>query len=311
MNRQQKESVEKTIELIKRCEKEKNLTNYSPYKSVYLWTNEDIKNTLKMIPITQKEKALTVLSSGDHPFNLLVDGYQEIDTFDVNELSEYTSLGLKRALILKHPKKEFENIMDYITTNKYTKEEELDLIRDCFNEMELEHKLFFQELLDAVARKEILTEHNNRLLDHLVKKNRTITTDKVLGNNYLSHNKNYEILQQKLKTNNIRFYPRNILKLEKRNNNYDLIHLSNILDYADIEWGSRWKLRELRKLENHIKHELSDDGIIILSYIFQYFDSVDYYFNNEMIKRKRCKREKLIPFKNAYEDNCAILIKKK
>ncbi|MBR2828102.1 MAG: hypothetical protein IKE70_02595, partial [Bacilli bacterium] len=97
-----KEDIWGTKKLIEKKENDNNLDNYNPYKSTYLWTNEDIIETLNQVKIPKKEKALTVLSSGDHLFNLIVDGYKEIDTFDINRLSEYTSLGLKRAMILKY-----------------------------------------------------------------------------------------------------------------------------------------------------------------------------------------------------------------
>ena len=308
MNEELKESIFETIKLIKRSEVDNNLDSYNPYKSVYLWTNEDIKNTLKHININNKEKALTVLSSGDHLFNLLVDGYKKVDTFDINKLSEYTSLGLKRAMILKYKLDEFKERIDKIKENDYTKEEELQEIRDCLNYMDEKHKIFFMEILNAAAKKKIIVGNNNRLLDHLIKKEPTTKTEKILGNNYLDNESNYELLRKRLNNTEITFTERNILELDNKKNNYDLIHLSNILDYAYIYWGTNWKYSNLKKVENNLKQELANDGVIILYYIFLNHDSIDYYFNNPSIKKIKCKKEHIITFNNIYNHNCGVLL---
>ena len=310
MNEKIKEDIWGAKELIEKKKNDKNLEDYSPYKSTYLWTNEDIKETLKELRIPNKEKALTVLSSGDHLFNLIVDGYSKIDTFDINRLSQYTSLGLKRAMILKYNLEEFKRRIDCIKTNTYTRKEELEEIRNCLDYMEKEHKLFFQSLLDAVARKEIL-EEDDYLLNYLLKKKPTTTTDLILGNNYLDSDEKYEVLRKRLQKVEISFQEKNILNIDKGNNNYDLVYLSNILDYAYINWGISWNYKNLKMLEKRLKDYLEKDGVIMLHYIFQYYKEVDYYFNNPEIKKKRLRKEELITFQNHYNQTSGILVLRK
>ena len=310
MEEQLKEDIWGAKELIKKKKYDKNLEDYNPYKSTYLWTNEDIKETLKKLKISNKKKALTVLSSGDHLFNLIVDGYSIIDTFDINRLSEYTSLGLKRAMILKYNLEEFKRRIDCIKTNTYKREEELEEIRSCLDYMEEKHKLFFQSLLDAVAKKEIL-EKDDYLLNHLLKKKPTTTTDLIHGNNYLDSDENYELLRKRLQKVEISFQEKNILNIEKERKNYDLIHLSNILDYAYINWGISWDYKHLRILEKRLKDYIGKDGVVMLHYIFQYYEEIDYYFNNPEIKKKRLKREELITFQNHYNQTSGILVLRK
>ena len=304
--------VEMTKKLIEEHHNDKNLEDYSPYKSVYLWTNEDIRNTLRVLKMNNKERALCVLSSGDHLFNLLVDGYKEVDTYDINMLAEYTSLGLKRAMIIKYPYLEFKYRMDKIQSNSYSYEEEIEEIIGCFDYMEEEHKLYFMELIDSIARKEIELKAKDQsmqhLLDHLLKKTQTKKTDYILGNNYLDNEINYEILRDRLKNTTINFIPRNILRKENKRKKYDFIHLSNILDYAYLEWGKKWKYNKLLRLEKNLSKELNEDGLLLIYYIFQYFE--DLLLNDQTIHIKRKNKEELITFKNAYQQKSAILVKK-
>ncbi len=311
MNIRTKEALLETIKLIKSRKIDDNLEDFSPYKSVYFWTNEDIKQSLEQLKDRNKDKALTVLSSGDHLFNLLVDGYQTVDTFDINSLSEYTSLGLKRAMILKYSLEEFKKRMDYIKTNTYTRDEEIDQIIDCFPYMETKHKEFFQSLIDTCYDDQSLLKKDDHLLDFLLKKKRTVKSDRILGNNYLDSTEEYELLKKRLNDTDISFTKRNILVPSKKKNNYDLIYLSNILDYAFIDWNVSWKYHQLKKLENSLEKELNKEGILLLYYFFYYDENLNHYFNNPAITEKKIKKEEIVTFHNSYDDDCAIMIKRK
>lgn len=75
---------------------------FSEYQRVYKDTNENIDGYMRLMDLEGKRNALTVLASGDHAFNLVYHGILDIETFDTNRLTEYYSLGLKRAAILKY-----------------------------------------------------------------------------------------------------------------------------------------------------------------------------------------------------------------
>ena len=79
------DSVKKNIDSMESSGlKEINARTCSDYDFVYYWTNEDIANSLKVAGC-KVDSALTVLSSGDHPFNLATLGAKNIDTFDSNK----------------------------------------------------------------------------------------------------------------------------------------------------------------------------------------------------------------------------------
>ena len=84
-----------------------DIIKHTKYSTLYFWTNENINAYLSLFPMEMYENALSVLSSGDHIFNLIQRGILDIDTFDSNLLTKYYALGLKKAMILKYSYKDF------------------------------------------------------------------------------------------------------------------------------------------------------------------------------------------------------------
>ena len=101
--------LEETKKLIERQVKDGFYFDLIDYKSicqpVYLWTNENVRGYQNLFE--GKKNVLSVLSSGDQIFNMLLKGVIKIDTFDNNGLTEYFTLGLKKAMILKYSYEEF------------------------------------------------------------------------------------------------------------------------------------------------------------------------------------------------------------
>ena len=77
---------------------------FSDHTPVYEYTTEDIGNSIGHY--TSKDRILTVLSSGDHVFNYLLRGAENIEAFDLNVITKYY-YKLKRAIIEKLPFEEF------------------------------------------------------------------------------------------------------------------------------------------------------------------------------------------------------------
>ena len=75
---------------------------YRGFRNLYFQSNENIDYYLNMIDLGNRENALTVAGSGDHIFNLVANGITEVDSFDINYLTEYLALGLKKAMIVKY-----------------------------------------------------------------------------------------------------------------------------------------------------------------------------------------------------------------
>ncbi|MBQ4584298.1 MAG: hypothetical protein IJA94_05380 [Bacilli bacterium] len=69
--------IEKSVSVIKTSAK------FSEYSKVYPYTNENLIKKYSLINEGDYQTALTVLSSGDHLLNLVMNGTSHIDTFDV------------------------------------------------------------------------------------------------------------------------------------------------------------------------------------------------------------------------------------
>ena len=55
---------------------------------IYLFTNENIKGFLDKISF-KNGKVLTICSSGDQAFNLILNGANSVDLFDINIFTKY------------------------------------------------------------------------------------------------------------------------------------------------------------------------------------------------------------------------------
>jgi len=94
------EGAKKLIETqVRGLQTDGNFAKFREFGKNYFWTNENIAGYLDLVDFEGKINALSVLASGDQAFNLVTNGIMDIDTFDINALSEYIALGLNRAAI--------------------------------------------------------------------------------------------------------------------------------------------------------------------------------------------------------------------
>ena len=96
---------------------------FSEWQKVYKETNENINGYMQQLDFKDKKKALSVLASGDHVFNLIYYDILNIDTFDTNRLTEYYALGLKRAALLAFTYEEYLLFNEKLTDSSISLEE--------------------------------------------------------------------------------------------------------------------------------------------------------------------------------------------
>ena len=247
---------------------------HTKYSKSYIYTNENIDGYLKLVSMSDRENALTVLASGDQAFNLITKGIMDIDTFDINLLSEFYALGLKRAMILKYSYKDFLVNMRKLEKGSGIKSEEIySIIKGLFPFMEHHHKIFWSSLID----------YDNKLRKHKwVKYNLiqllTISDYKYhdICNNYLNNKENYDLLRSRLSKCNISFKGINAIDLPYGfNSRYDLILMSNILDYFAPYWGRDWSYKKLYEYEEKLTKLAKQNAIIFLKYIYCCFEFYD------------------------------------
>lgn len=245
--------------------------SFDGYQKVYFNTNENIKEYLELADLTNKHNALTVTSGGDHTFNLITNGILNIDTFDVNKLTEYFALGLKRAMIIKYNYEEYILALKKINNSTTSFETISSLILDLLPYMDEKYRVFWREILDYYYKTQKSSESKTNLFYLLCISFDTINC--IMNNNsYLTDKKSYNILRENISKTNITFSVVDILELpqEYKNNKYDLLFLSNILDYIFIHWGSDWKYNKLKRFLSKIENITQEDGIIFLKYVYLY-----------------------------------------
>lgn len=270
-------------------------TGFDGYKRGYFWTNENIKEYLDLADFEGKENALTVMSSGDHIFNLIAKGIKNIDTFDINKLTEFLVLGLKKAMILKYNYHEFILTMKLITDESLVKSVEgvSQIIYDLLPYMDRKYRLFWQEILDYnyKIQKELNMDLN---LIYLLYCGLNNTMAFINRNQYLHSEEEYNKFKNNLYKTNISFKYANAIDLDKEfNDKYDFILLSNILDYAYIYFGELWDYGKLTDFENQIQKLTKKDCVVFLHYIFNSYKKYNPIIHNSLIFKNNLNGEQI------------------
>lgn len=260
------EELYKTKELIE---------NYIKYHNafsnrVYSYTNENIKSYLNNFDFNDKNSALSVLSSGDQVFNLIHNGITNIDAFDSNYLTEFYSLGIKKAMILKYDYKDFLHKYLDLLLGYYSIYKESIFIEKLLPYMDSRYAMFWNELVKFNYDLQSNNSDKRLLISDIVTK-RFIMKDRIkLYNNYLSSNEDYEILKDNLLNSKINFSCLDILDISNKfNNKYDFILLSNIFDYLDSRFKFGWNYSCLKEEINKMNSILNNDGVILIHYLFK------------------------------------------
>jgi len=245
---------------------------FEGYQQSYLNTNEKIGSYLNYCDFTNKETALTVTAGGDHALNLITNGVLNIDTFDVNKLTEYVAFGLKFAMISKYNYYEYIAVVEKIMSNDTDKIEILSIISDLLPFMDNKYNIYWKNIIDYTYRKyQLNPNENTNIIDMLFvgpKKINSIT----FSNNYLLNEDFYNKLKMNITKANVTFNIADAQYLHKvfEGKSYDLILLSNILDYFYKIYGNNWSYEKLNIFLNKLKTITNDDGIIYFAYAFLY-----------------------------------------
>lgn len=241
---------------------------FSEYQKVYFSTNENIKEYLELVDYTNKINALSVLGSGDHVFNLINKGILSIDTFDSNKLTEYYALGIKRSLIDKYNYETYLNILSLLSNEETSFDTINNILYDLLPIMDNKYRMFWTEILDYNYKKQ-KNNVNKLSLIYLLFINIKYST---VLNNYLTNEEEYNKLKTKINNANIIFKHMDAKDLYNEfDKKYDIILLSNILDYFYKIYGYNWKIDELNTYVYKLEKILDINGIVFLNYVYNYY----------------------------------------
>lgn len=230
---------------------------------IYKCTNERLKCYFKYL--VNKEHILSVISSSDQILNSILLGSKTIDAFDISTFPKYF-LYFKLASILTLTREEYINLFYNYNIDNSIYDDYYDLIR---NELDYENKEFWDSLFNYYDFNDI---YNSTLFSsEVVNKNYVIEQNLYLQNN------NYNKLKNLIRNVNINIFNGNIFELVNNlNNEYDLVYLSNIINYSDVS--------DYKDMLN--KFKLKNNGLV-LTYLYLISDELQKYFNDNNYEFER------------------------
>ena len=259
---------------------------HGEYSHAYAVTNENISDVWDFFEVDDKMKLLSVLSSGDQILDMILKGIKNVDTFDRNRITEYYTLGFKKTAIECLDYYQFIEMFNY-SKNGHNFEME-NYVISCAPE---EYQKFWQELFYSLKQRGI---KDGSVFDFT----RGDIMDALLNNrcNYLKTEENYINLQQRLKDANITFKYNDITQIPLNYGKYDLIFLSNILDY----FRNIYRCPQEKSLNNALElfqniydKNLNKPGEIILTFFRNTF--VDEALSEEADKKIIYTKKVLYP----------------
>lgn len=214
--------------------------SYYDYYKVYFSTNEKLDLLLDSIDFKDKE-VLSVLASTDQYLKIKKLGAKKVETFDINILTYYYCF--IRLWSIKY----FGMLYPvFIVENDYDKFNDLLSKVDASSDDEKKALCFWKKLL------------NNKVdfskMFHFYKKN-------LLSDDAESF---MEIAKEK-----VDFSKFDLTKKQKFNKKYDIVFISNILEWTNGDCVST------SKIENNLLSLLRDNGVVLcskLNYVFEYND---------------------------------------
>ena len=264
--------AQKIVGLSKNNYNDKSLfTNTS---QIYIKSNERIEEYTKYL--RNKKDVLSVIASGDQIINMILNGSKNIDAFDISVFPKYY-LKLKLGALKCLSREEY---LDFFYRLDKDDEEYDDMYYDLIRyNLDDITKDFWSSLIDFYDWKEITSSP-------LFSSEEIDVNDAIIQNEYLEKNK-YSKLKNMVDNTKINTYDGNIFDLEFKDK-YDLIYLSNIIYYNDIN-----NYKELMD-----SYKLNPNGII-LSYLYNSLNKIDDYFSDDSYYVEKFKK-----------NNAGVLIKK-
>lgn len=235
------------------------------YQSIYMFTTENLKGVINTLDIKDKD-ILTVSSSGDHIFNMLLKGAKSIETYDINLFSKHYFY-FKESAIRTLTKEEF--ICFFFGKNLSFREQRFDegiYLKILKNIKDSDSKFFFDVLGRSIGSKKLFK--SELFLRNYYSKNTYIKC-----NDYLKDNDSYKKLQQILDSYDYKFYNLNIFDDISiiKNKKYDIIYLSNILDRI-IGKNKLDTAKRIKEVILKLKKYLTANGTLAVCYLYNYLD---------------------------------------
>lgn len=219
-----------------------NRAGFIPFRKIYATSNEQLDVVFKGFDLKDKE-VLSVLGSSDQVFSEYYLGAKSVTAFDINELTKYYYYLRKWSLIYRGVDIPYGN-----------------------------NRIWFIELLSEVLAKSELEEEALSFWRYLCIKVPDCMNKLFLGgvsnNRRVPYEKDLDGMTSIIKDKDIDFSKIDVFDFFDYDRTFDVIVLSNILDYATTPSAL------VMSRDNLVDH-LNDDGIVICSYLLSGFEYSD------------------------------------
>ncbi len=219
-----------------------NRVGFIPFRKIYATSNEQLDAVFKGFDLKDKD-VLSVLGSSDHVFSEYYLGAKSVTAFDINELTKYYYYLRKWSLIYRGVDIPYGN-----------------------------NRIWFIELLSEVLAKSELEEEALSFWRYLCIKVPDCMNKLFLGgvsnNRRVPYEKDLDVMTSIIKDKDIDFSKIDVFDFFDYDRTFDVIVLSNILDYATTPSAL------VMSRDNLVDH-LNDDGIVICSYLLSGFEYSD------------------------------------
>lgn len=211
-----------------------NRIGFVPFRRIYTTSNEQLDAVFRDFDLKDKD-VLSVLGSSDHVFSEYYLGAKSVTAFDVNELTKYYYYLRKWSLIYRGVDVPYGN-----------------------------SKEWFLELLSEVSTKSELEEEALSFWKYLNRKASSYTSKLFMGgisfNRRVPYENDLEGMASIIGDRDIDFSKINVFDFFDYDRTFDVVVLSNILDYASTPAA-------LATCRDNLVDHLSDNGIVICSYV--------------------------------------------
>lgn len=255
------------VELKEAIKASEDIISYGNYRAGFtsfsqgFFTNtECIKEPLEKENFA-KTRALSVLASGDHVFNLVHAGVKIIDAFDIN-LLQYFVYHLRVAFLKNYAYEDYIKICSAFLT-KICAEDLIEIINKLKASLPIDVYEYYRGVLDF----NLTTRRIKNLYF-------PVSESFYLGNNYLASEKDYLALKKELEETEVNIYIGNAIDVpQELDTKYSIVLLSNIADYL-VYMLRKFGLKEFRDFIASFKGMLLDDGLII-NYLYSVYGVSD------------------------------------
>lgn len=235
-----------------------NKDNFHNTSAIYKISNERIQDYQKYL--SNRKRILSVIASADQILCSILDGTKEVDAFDISVYPKYYMF-LKMAGIKALSREEYIDFFYESADTSERYDDIYDRIRVYLKGGALE---FWDSLFGFFDWYDIFNST-------LFSSEPYVTSTAVNQNRFLQNDEDYNKLRRVIDDVVIRTYEGDILDIaDGFTERYDLIYLSNIIYYSDVN-----RYREMLK-----KFHLEDDGVI-LSYFYSISDNVRGILEND------------------------------